>query len=352
MGLDLRGIELLHIPHRLTQPDGPDEVGRSGLELQRHGGIGRAGEGHAVDHVAAPEERGHGIEQRPLAVQHADAGRTVELVAREGIEVAVERLHVHAAVHHPLAAVDDDDRPDGMGRADDGPQVGPRAERIGGLRHSDHARACVEQRFEQVGAQRPLVVEGQHAQLGPLALGEQLPRHEVRVVFHLADDDVVARMHEALAPGVGHRVERRRGPGREDHLLLRRGAQEGGNPLAGRLVARRGLLREQVHAAVDVGIQLAVQPVDGLDHRQGLLRRGSVVEVDQRPPVDFACEDRKHPTYLFNVQHRHIRSIFAATASSSTSPNGSTPQRRTMSPTNPSICSRRASVSLRPRCRM
>ena len=41
-----------------------------------------------------------------LAVEHADAGRAVDLVAGEGVEVAVELLHVDVQVRHGLRAVD------------------------------------------------------------------------------------------------------------------------------------------------------------------------------------------------------------------------------------------------------
>ena len=43
------------------------------------------------------------LEPRP---EHADAGRAVELVPGEDVEVRAERLHVDLAVHHRLAAVE------------------------------------------------------------------------------------------------------------------------------------------------------------------------------------------------------------------------------------------------------
>ena len=43
-------------------------------------------------------------DSRPI--QHADAGGAVHLVRREGVEVAVERLQVHALVRHGLRAIE------------------------------------------------------------------------------------------------------------------------------------------------------------------------------------------------------------------------------------------------------
>ena len=37
----------------------PGEIGRTGFELQRHGGIGGLGEGHGIDHIAPAEKRRH-----------------------------------------------------------------------------------------------------------------------------------------------------------------------------------------------------------------------------------------------------------------------------------------------------
>ena len=63
-------------------------------------------EGDRADHVAAALVGRHRLEQRGLAVEHADAGRAVHLVAGEGVEVAVERLHVDRQVRRRLRAVD------------------------------------------------------------------------------------------------------------------------------------------------------------------------------------------------------------------------------------------------------
>lgn len=108
-----------------------------------------------------------------------------------------------------------------MRRFDHRPQVGPRAERVRRLRHGHHARTFVHERRQEVRAQRSRPVERKYADFGPLAFGQHLPRHDVRVVFHLADEDVVPGSDEGIAPGVGHRVERRRGARREDDLFLR-----------------------------------------------------------------------------------------------------------------------------------
>lgn len=143
------------------------------------------------------------------------------------VEIAIQLLHVRAPVHDALTSVHDGDRPHGMRRVDNPAQFGPCAERIRRLRHGDGARTPVEQRRQQFGAQTPFVVEGQHPDFGPFAFAQHLPRNDIGVVLHFADDDVVARTDEFLAPRIGHRIERSRRAGRENHLFLLRRLDKG-----------------------------------------------------------------------------------------------------------------------------
>ena len=44
---------------------------------------------------------------------------------------------------------------------------------------------------------------------------------------------------------------------------------------------------------MDIGIFLRLALHDGVEHRLGLLRRGGIVEIDQRLAIDLARQDRK-----------------------------------------------------------
>ena len=239
-----------------------------------------------------------------------------------------------------------------MGLVDQRPQVGPRAQRIGSLRHGHHARPPVEQVAQAFGHQPARVVERQHPHLRPAALRGQLPRHQVGVVLHLADDDVVAFVQEPFAPGIGHRVERRRRPGCENDLLAAPGPDKRADALAGLLVTGRGLFGQIMHAAVDVGVELAVEVIHRLDHAAGLLGRCAAVEINERFAIDLTFQNREIPAYACYIQHGYIFSSFSATAPTSASRTASSGQRRTMSSTKPSICRLRACWRLNPRWRM
>ena len=61
---------------------------------------------HVVDHLAAAVEGRQRGQQVALAVEHADAGRPVDLVAGEDVEIGVEVAHVDVEMHGALRAVD------------------------------------------------------------------------------------------------------------------------------------------------------------------------------------------------------------------------------------------------------
>ena len=85
-----------------------------------------------------------------LAVEHADAGRPVELVAGEGIEVAIEVLHVDREMHRALAAVDQHGDAAGMRDPDHLLDRHDGAEHVRHVGDGDHLGARGEQRLELV----------------------------------------------------------------------------------------------------------------------------------------------------------------------------------------------------------
>ena len=68
------------------------------------------------------------------------------------------------------------------------------------------------------------------------------------------------------------------------------GVEERADALARRLVGVGRALAQHVHAAMDVGVVVAVVARDRVDHRLRLLRRRRVVEIDERLAVDRVGE--------------------------------------------------------------
>ena len=161
----------------------------------------------------------HVPEQLLAAPERARAARPGQLVAREGEEVAAERLHVDGAVRRRLRAVDHDDRVARVRPVADLAHGIERAERVGLVHDRDDAHAALAlDRRELVEVEAAVVGHADVAQRGARPVGQQLPRHHVRVVLHLAADDHVAGPAVGAAVGVGDEVEGLGGVAHEDAL--------------------------------------------------------------------------------------------------------------------------------------
>ena len=142
---------------RGAEPDRLGDHHRARLELGGRLGRREALLGHAGDHVPAAEERRHRLEQLAAAVQHADAGRAVGLVAGPGVEVGVERGDVDRHVRHRLHAVDDHHGAGGVRAARD---LGDRvdgAEHVRHVRDGDELRLVGQRVVERVHVEQPVV---------------------------------------------------------------------------------------------------------------------------------------------------------------------------------------------------
>ena len=170
------------------------------------------------------------------------------------------------------------------------------------MRDGHHAGARVEQLLVLFEEQLAAVVHGNHAQLGALFFAQHLPRHDVGVVLHGGDDDLVALFDVLAAPGTGDQVDAFGGAADEDQLVGGRGIQEMPGLDARLFVGRGGALAQFVHAAMDVGAIHLVEMADGVDHHGGLLRGGGAIQVDQRLAVNRLLEDREILADFFDVE--------------------------------------------------
>ena len=128
-----------------------------------------------------------------LAVEHADAGRAVELVAGEDIEVAVEVLHVDVEVHRALAP----STSTGMPRA-----CASRTTSFTGTTVPSTFDMWViatilvrgVSSFSNSSMQEiAVVVDRRPFEHRALALAQEMPGHDVGVVLHDREHDLVAR---------------------------------------------------------------------------------------------------------------------------------------------------------------
>ena len=172
------------------------------------------------------------------------------------------------------------------------------------MHERDDLRALVDQLVD-VGEVEPTVVgDAEPAQRRAGALAQDLPRHDVGVVLHLGDDDLVAGLQRASSPrqDVRDQVQRLGGVLGEDDRVGVGCADERGHLEAGALVGSGRLLTQRVRRAVDVGVVLLVELGEGVEHLARLLRGVRTVEIDQRlVVVNAPLEDREVLAQQFDV---------------------------------------------------
>ena len=130
---------------------------------------------------------------------------------------------------------------------------------------------AVEQAVEVAQVEAVVVGDGDPAQLDAALGGEDVPRHDVGVVLHLREHDGVALAQVGACPRVRDEVD---GLGRiadVDDLVRVVCVHEPGDLGARRLECRGRLLGDRVHAAMDVGVVLAVVAVHRVEHCERLL---------------------------------------------------------------------------------
>ena len=151
------------------QSRGGHVVGRAGLELERQSVEGGMPERDVPDHLAASHIRRQPVEPRLFAIKHAHARGAVNLMAAEGKEIRIERLHVYRKMRGALRSVHQYGHAVGMGDADHPAHGVDRAQHVAHVRHADDARAVVEEPFVFVQHQFATVVYRNYPQLDALA---------------------------------------------------------------------------------------------------------------------------------------------------------------------------------------
>ena len=82
-----------------------------------------------------------------------------------------------------------------------------RAQHVRDGRDGHQLRARAEQLVQRVQSQQAVVGQWGCGEHGPASLGQLLPGHEVRVVLHLGEQNLVAGAHVGVAPTACHQVD-------------------------------------------------------------------------------------------------------------------------------------------------
>src|SRR6185312_7744890 len=181
----------VHVIERGAEADEPGYIRRAGFELVWGTGECRLFETDGLDHLAATEKWRHRGEMFLARPQHAGAGRREQFVAGEGVEIATERLYVDGKMRRALRTIDEQRDASCPASAGDLAHGIDRAEHVGHMHDAGELHVWRESLDEFIENEFAVLRNrrGDHARTG--ARGDELPRHDVGVVFHRRDQDFV-----------------------------------------------------------------------------------------------------------------------------------------------------------------
>ena len=221
-------------------------------------------------------------------------------MARESIEVAIQILHINLDVGSGLSTVNKHRNAMTMGN---GNHLLDRIDRSQHIRHmseSDKACTVAEQVLIGLHIHLTAIVDGHDTQGHSLALPDELPGHDIAVMFHHSDDNFITVLQH-LAERRCHEVDALGGATSENHLLDAAGIDEATHLFTRLLHEICRFLREGVDATVHIGLVVVVHPVNGLHNGTRRLGRRSIVEIDERAALNLALQDGIILTYLVDV---------------------------------------------------
>src|SRR5215472_2624295 len=124
------------------------------------------------------------------------------------------------------------------------------------------------------------------------------------MMLHYREDNFIAGIKTWCRKGRGDEIDRFRATLGEDDLIGVRRIDEAPHGLARRLVSLRSRSREEMNAAVYVGVLGGGEAVHRFQNLARLLRRGGIVEIHQWFAIDGLGEDLEVGARGFRVESR------------------------------------------------
>ena len=148
--------------------------------------------------------------------------RPVDLVAGEGVEIAIQVLDVDRQMHRALAAIDHHRDAARMGKPRDFLHRRDGAQHVRHMGDGDHLRARRQRCLEILEAEFVFRRHRHPFQHRAVPLALEMPGHDIGMVLHDRQHDLVALADPHPAEGVRNQIDRLGGVLGEDDLCRRR----------------------------------------------------------------------------------------------------------------------------------
>ena len=169
------------------------------------------------------------------------------------------------------------------------------------MRYRDYFRSIAQRAFECVERKGAVVAHVNPAQNRVLAFTMEVPRHDVGVMLHHAQHNLVACADVLKTKAGCDEIDRLRRRSGEDDLLVRGGVDEPSHCFSSRLIRLGRRIREIVQSAMDVRVLVLVSVRQAVYDLLRLLSRGRVVQIDKRLSIRALGEDREIRPYRFDI---------------------------------------------------
>src|SRR6516165_9881318 len=234
--------------------------------------------------------RRHCRENIEARIEYADTGRPIDLVTGKDIEVAPQRPHVDRQPRSRLTAIDQHLRAMPVCQFYDPLDWHERPGRIGHMGHRDEPGAGRKQSLEGCKVEPAGDVHRCDDEANANPVAQQLPWHNIRMVFEFADQYLVALTQKCRTPALRDEVDPLRRVAHKDDLATVGGVEEAAH-LVSRFLVELGRTRAQaINAAMHIRIVRTVIFCGAVDDRTGFLRAGCRIE---KYKIGVICKDRE-----------------------------------------------------------
>ncbi len=203
-------------------------------------------------------------------------------MSAEGEEVDIQILNVDRHVGSALGCIHQHDRTRGVRLGGYLPDWDDCAEHIAHLGDCQQLRRLDEQFGQVIAIQVAARGNAYGFNACPTFLGDHLPRHEIRMVFHFSDENQVILVKIGTSPTCRHQVNRFGGSPRVDALGRFGSVNKRGYLFTGGIERRVGGNSQLIHATMNVAIDGAVVVHQRINHRLRFLTGGCRIEERER----------------------------------------------------------------------